>query len=183
MLHNFERPWNTWVLFVLVVLFWLSVTAVQAMFFVFFYWRVVFLFLLIFRGTVRSNGVPGVRFNLLLVLVAFFTWSLGKPSVMGLTIICIKAATVACLLGVAPYNLLTRKWSVLFSGDPQTEEKSIPVPPLEDLRSGSGSGMGMAGGISLAILVIVLLLVIAICACLLCKWVGGKFPDLCIKCF
>ena len=65
--------------------------------------------LLIFCGTVRSNGVPGVRFNLLLVLVAFFTWSLGKPSVMGLTIICIKAATVACLLGVAPYNLLTRK--------------------------------------------------------------------------
>ena len=69
----------------------------------------LFLFLLIFCGTVRSNGVPGVRFNLLLVLVAFFTWSLGKPSVMGLTIICIKAATVACLLGVAPYNLLTRK--------------------------------------------------------------------------
>ena len=69
----------------------------------------LFLFLLIFCGTVRSNGVPGVRFNLLLVLVAFFTWSLGKPSVMGLTIICIKAATFASLLGVASYNLLTRK--------------------------------------------------------------------------
>ena len=89
--------------------FWLSVTAVQAMFFDGFLLAGCFLSLLIFCGTVRSNGVPGVRFNLLLVLVAFFTWSLGKPSVMGLTIICIKAATVACLLGVAPYNRLTRK--------------------------------------------------------------------------
>ena len=64
--------------------------------------------LIIFRGNVRSNGVPGVRFNLLLVLVAFFTGSQGKPAVMGLIIICKKAATVACLLGVAPYNRLTR---------------------------------------------------------------------------
>ena len=64
--------------------------------------------LIIFRGNVRSNGVPGVRFNLLLVLVAFFTGSQGKPAVMGLIIICKKAATVACSLGVAPYNRLTR---------------------------------------------------------------------------
>ena len=65
--------------------------------------------LLFFLGTFRSNRVPGVRFNLLLVLVAFFTGSQGKPAVMGLIIICKKAATVACSLGVAPYNRSTRK--------------------------------------------------------------------------
>ena len=53
-------------------------------------------------GMFARIGLPGVRFNLLLVLVAFFTWSRGKPSVMKLIIICKKAATVACSLGVAP---------------------------------------------------------------------------------
>ena len=74
-----------------------------------FYWRDFLILLIFFAGLFVQNGVPGVRFNLLLVLVAFFTWSRGKPSVMGLTIICIKATTVACSLGVVPYNRLTRE--------------------------------------------------------------------------
>ena len=88
---------------------------------------------------------------------------------MGLNIICIKAATFAGLLGVASYNFLTRKWNVLFSGGPVTEEKSVPVPPMEDLKSGSSSGMGMAGGITLAVFALALVIGGAICACLLCK--------------
>ena len=50
-----------------------------------------------------------------------------------------------------------------------TEEKSIPVPPVEDLKSGSSSGMGMAGGITLAVFALALVIGGAICACLLCK--------------
>ncbi len=49
-----------------------------------------------------------------------------------------------------------------------TEEKSVPVPPMEDLKSGS-SGMGMAGGITLAVFALALVIGGAICACLLCK--------------
>ena len=60
--------------------------------------------LIVFRGRVCSNGLLGVRFNLFLVVVARFTGLRGKPSVMNLITMCKKAAAVACLLGVAPYN-------------------------------------------------------------------------------
>ncbi len=49
-----------------------------------------------------------------------------------------------------------------------TEEKSVPVPDVEDLKSGS-SGMGMAGGIAFAVFALAFVIGGAICACLLCK--------------